>query len=541
MFMTLTCSLSSSPSISKFISSHPSLTLLESKCTSMRDLHQIHTQIIKTGLAKDPFAISRLHNFCTNSAFGNLNYAILLFSHTQNPTPFMWNSLIRSLSKSSAPHLAISLFIDMLHSPTQPQRLTYPSLFVAYAQLCSAREGAQAHGLVVKHGLDSDRYVLNSMISMYATCGYLPEAYRLFDDCNEFDLVPYNSMIMGLAKKGLIDESRCLFDEMPSKSLISWSAMISGYVRNGKDSEALDLFHRMQCEEVGPNVHIMVSLLGACASLGALEQGNWIHEYIDKNKLECNSIVITALIDMYCRCGDLAKAIQVFDNASVKSLSTWNTVILGLAIHGHGKDAIQMFSRLESSGISPDRVSFISILTACSHCGYVDKARYYFSLMSEIYNIEPGVEHYGCLVDVLARKGLIKEAEELISTMPMKADKIMWGSLLSGSRSIRDIEIATRAAMGIFESDPRDSGGYVMLANGYANNEEFFDAASMRMAMKGKGVRKEPGSSMIEVNGCVREFVAGGILHTQAVEIFEALNGLGLNIKSAFNLFGDGK
>ena len=250
-----------------------------------------------------------------------------------------------------------------------------------------------------------------------------------------------------------------------------------------------------------------------------------------EKKFESNLIVITAIIDMYCKCGSLSKATQVFERTTVKGLSTWNTMISGLAIHGHGREAIQMFSRLESSGLRPDRVSFIGILSACNHSGLVNEARRYFSTMREVYGIEPGIEHYGCLVDVLGRGGLIRDAQDLIDRMPVRPDSMIWGSLLSACRNVGDMEIGRRAAARIVEIDPWDSGGYVTLSNGYASGENFGDAASARLVMKEKGVRREPGCSAIEVNGCVHEFVAGGMLHGHAGEICEALNGLALNMR----------
>lgn len=372
----------------------------------------------------------------------------------------------------------------------------------------------------------------NSMISMYAACGCLNEAYRLFDECSSFDLVAYNSMILCLAKNGFVDESRGLFDEMPLRNTITWSAMIGGYARNGKNHEALDLFHQMQSEGIEPNVHTTVSLLGACASLGALKQGEWVHAYIEKKKFEPNLIVTNAIINMYSKCGSLEKAVEVFENASARGLSTWNTMISVLAVHGHGREAMRMFSMLESSNLRPDCVSFVGILTACNHCGLLAEAQYYFSLMTEKYGIEPGIEHYGCLVDLLCRAGMIEEAEDLISRMPVKPDAAIWGSLLSACRSYGEMEIGKRAAARIMELDPWDSGGYVMLSNGYARDDNFVDAMKARRVMKERDVRKEPGSSVIEVNGGVHEFVAGGMLHPQAREICEALDGLFLNMRA---------
>nr|XP_010935993.1 pentatricopeptide repeat-containing protein At2g42920, chloroplastic [Elaeis guineensis] len=522
----------SSTSVSKFITDHTPLSMLETKCTNMRDLHQLHSQIIKTGLAKDTIAISRVLAFCATSPYGDLNYAMLLFSHQPHPNAFMWNTLIRGLSQSSTPHLAISHFVDMLHSPTQPQRTTYPSIFVAYSHLGLAHHGAQLHGMVVKLGHASDPYIRNSMLSMYANCGHITEASRLFDECSSFDVVSWNSMIMGLAKNSLIDESRHLFDEMCVRNVVTWSAMISGYVRNGRNKEALDLFHQMQKEGVKPNANTLVSLLGACASLGALEQGEWIHACIEKHGIELNPIVIAAIIDMHCKCGSIEKGLQVFENASMKGLSSWNSMILGLGVHGRFQEAIQLFSRLQSSGLRPDNVTFVSILTACNHSGMVDDACVYFSLMIDAYNIEPDIEHYGCMVDMLGRAGLLEEAEELILRMPMKPDSIIWGSLLSACRIHGNTKIGGRAGARIMELDSGDSGGYVLLSNTFAGAGEFSDAMSTRTRMKEKWVRKEPGCSMIEVEGVAQEFVAGGVLHPKAKEIYEVLDGLALELGS---------
>ncbi|XP_077228733.1 pentatricopeptide repeat (PPR-like) superfamily protein [Tasmannia lanceolata] len=530
------CALPSSTSISKFISDHPSLSMLEQKCHNMRDLKMLHAQIIKTGLAKDTIASSRVLVFCATSSFGDINYAMLLFSQIQNPNLFTWNTIIRGFSQSSNPHQAISLFYHMLHSTVQPQTLTYPSLFKAYALLGLAHEGAQLHGMVLKLGFDSDPFIRNSMIFMYAICGLIVAARQLFDENSTFDVVSWNSMILGLARSGQIEDSRCLFDRMPMRSMISWNSMISGYVRNGRFKEALDLFHQMQKARIVPSVFTMVSLLAACARLGALQQGEWIHTYIKKNRIEVNVIVLTAIIDMYCKCGFVDKALQVFEATSRKGLSSWNSMISGLAIHGCGEEAIRQFSKLQSSNLTPDYVSFIGILTACNHSGMVNEARHHFSLMMKTYKIEPTIKHYGCMVDVLGRAGLLEEAEELIRSMPMNPDVIIWGSLLSACRNHGNIEIGKRVANKIIDLDPQDTCSYILLSNAYAAAGRFRDAMKVRRMMKEKRIRKEPGCSSIEVEGVIHEFTVGGTSHPQGKLIHALLDELGFKLKEAGHL-----
>ncbi|ONI17677.1 hypothetical protein PRUPE_3G173600 [Prunus persica] len=521
------CSFTSSTSISKFISERPHLSMLEKQCTNMKDLQKIHAHLIKTGLVSDTVAASRVLAFCASPA-GNINYAYMVFRNIQNPNLFIWNTIIRGFSESPSPEIAISLFIDMLvTSAIEPHRLTYPSVFKAYAQLGLAQDGAQLHGRILKLGLESDQFIRNTIIHMYANCGFLIEARRMFDEDLECDTVAWNSMIMGLSKWGEVSEAKRLFDKFSLRNSVSWNSMISGFVRNGKYTEALELFSEMQEERVKPSEFTMVSLLNASAQLGAIGQGEWIHEYLKKNGVEMNAIVITAIINMYCKCGSIEKAIRVFEAAPRKGLSCWNSTIMGLAINGCEEEAIELFSRLESSNFIPDGVSFLGVLTACNHSGMVDKARDYFSIMRGTYKIEPSIKHYSCMVDVLGRAGLLEEAEELIHSMPMKADAIIWGSLLSSCRKHRNIEMAKRAANRVIELDPSDSCGFVLMSNVYAASSQFQEAMKERLSMKQQKIEKEPGCSLIEVDGEVHEFIAGGRLHHKAPEIYSLLNELG--------------
>ncbi|XP_050226738.1 pentatricopeptide repeat-containing protein At2g42920, chloroplastic [Mercurialis annua] len=523
--MAPTCCFNSLPtSISHFISNQTYLSMLEKNCTSMKDLKQIHAQLIKTGLAKHTIAASRILAFCSSKQ-GDINYAYLVFTQIENPNHFVWNSIIRGFSQSYCPQKSISLFIDMLFSSTsQPQRLTYPSVFKAYAQLGLACEGGQLHGRVIKLGFENDPFIRNTILYMYANCGFISEAIKVFDRVLDFDVVAWNTMIMGLAKCRLVDESRILFDKLLTRNSVSWNSMISGYVRNGRFFDALELFKQMQQEKIKPSEFTMVSLLNACASLGAIKQGEWIHDYIIKNKFELNAIVATAIIDMYSKCGSIDKARQVFDNVPIEALSCWNSIIIGLAMNGQENEALHLFSFLESSNLKPDYVSFIGVLTACNHSGMVDKAKDYFLLMKDKYKIEPTIKHYGCMVDVLGRAGIVEEAEELIRNMHIEPDAIIWGSLLWSCCKYGNIEIAKRAAKRLIELDPSESSSFVLMANALSSSSYFEEAIKHRLYLKEKQIEKRPGTSLIEVNGEVHEFVAGGKLHPRTKEIYYVLD-----------------
>ncbi|KAJ4815721.1 Pentatricopeptide repeat-containing protein [Rhynchospora pubera] len=492
-------------SISEFISSHPSLSLLETRCSSMHHLRQLHSHLIRTGLARDLIATSRLISFTATSPSGDLSYALRLLSHFPRPNTFMYNTLIRALSRSSKPDLALQLFVEMLYRDTpRPDRLTFPSVFSSYSRLGWVDGGRELYGMVLKLGLADDGYIRNAVLAMYATCGCVDEAALLFDECGEFDVVSYNSMIMGLVRKGLVVEARALFDEMPERSVATWSSMISGYVRNGCDKEALVLFALMQGAGMQPNDNILTSLLGACANSGALDQGIWIHSYLENNGIKLNPLMATAIINMYCKCGELDKALEVFHKIPDKALSTWNSMISGLASHGRYYEATDLFSMLQESGLKPDNVTFVGILMSCGHSGMVDEAKYYFSLMSQHYGIEPEIQHYGCMVDTLGRAGLLVEAEDLIAKMPMEPDVAIWGALLSACRTHGNRELGDHAAKKVMELEARDSGEHATSSNILA------DCISSRLKIGKKGGRKERGGSTIEVNGVVHEFLAHG-------------------------------
>ncbi|KAK4769857.1 hypothetical protein SAY87_030389 [Trapa incisa] len=519
--------LSSAPPLLSPVSGDSLLTLLDSRCVTMRELRVIHAGLIKAGSLSTTttLSISRLLSFCA-SPDGDMNYAAAIFARVPRPNLFMWNTMIRGFSQSSSPEKAISLFIDMVtYSDVLPQRLTYPSVFKAYAGLGRADAGAQLHGWILKLGLEYDPFVRNTIIHMYANCGFLGEAHQVFDGSSELDIVAWNSLIMGYAKSGEMEESRRLFDMAPGRNTVTWNSLLSGYVRNGQFIDALNLFHEMQKSDVRPSRHTMVTLLNASAHLGSLTQGRWVHKYLTRMGFELNPIVVTALIDMYSKCGYICRAYEIFQTAPEIGLSCWNSMILGLARNGHEEEAVHLFSQLESSSFKPDSVSFIGVLTACNHGGFVDKAIKYFRAMTERYSIIPTLKHFSCLVDLLGRLGCVEEAEQLIREMPVEADVVLWGSLLWASWKHGNADVAERAAERLIDLDPGESSGYVIMSNVHASSGKFREAAEGRISMKEIRVEKVPGCSSIEVNGQVHEFIAGGGRgHPRAEEIYWVLN-----------------
>lgn len=363
---------------------------------------------------------------------------------------------------------------------------------------------------------------------MYSSCGNLMLARQAFDEITQPDLPSWNSIINASVKAGLVDIARKLFDEMPERNVISWSCMINGYGRCGEYKEALALFREMQKVEVNgvkPNEYTMSSVLLACGRLGALEHGKWVHTYIGKCGMEVDVVLGTSLIDMYAKCGSIERAKWVFDNMGPnKDVMAWSAMISGSAMHGHAEECLELFAKMTDYGVRPNAITFLGILCACVHGGLVSEGQEYFRTMSEDFGITPLIQHYGCMVDLYGRAGLIKEACVLVKSMPMEPDVLVWGALLSGSRMHGDIETCEIALKKLIELDPTNSGAYVLLSNVYAKRGRWADVRHVRDLMEARGIKKVPGCSLVELGGVLHEFLVGDDSHPETREIYKMLD-----------------
>lgn len=364
---------------------------------------------------------------------------------------------------------------------------------------------------------------------MYSTCGNLMLARQVFDEISQPDLPSWNSIVNANVKVGLIDVARKVFDEMPERNVISWSCMINGYVSCGEYKEALALFREMQMVEangVRPNEFTMSSVLSACGRLGALEHGKWIHAYIGKCGMEVGVVLGTSLIEMYAKCGIIERAKWVFDNMGPhnKDVMSWSAMISGLAMYGHAEECLELFTEMTSYGVRPNAVTFLGVLCACVHGGLVSEGKEYFRRMSEEFGITPLIQHYGCMVDLFGRAGLIQEARNLVNSMPMDPDVPVWGALLSGSRMHGDIETCEIALRKLIELDPTNSGAFVLLSNVYAKMGRWADVRHVRDLMEARGIKKVPGCSLVEVGGVLHEFFVGDDSHPETKEIYKMLD-----------------
>ncbi|OAY69108.1 Pentatricopeptide repeat-containing protein [Ananas comosus] len=369
----------------------------------------------------------------------------------------------------------------------------------------------------------------NAMISGHAKLGLVRAARALFDEMPHRNVESWNAMIAGYARCGRVDLARELFHAMPARNAVSWSAMITACARGDRPAGALALFAEMEELGITPNWAAIVSVLSACSQIGALDRGKRVHSYIVGNKMRMDSIIGTALIDMYAKCGCIDRAFETFLALPGKDVFSWTAMIGGFAVNGRGAKALELFRRMEEEGIRPNEVTFVGVLCACSHGGFVDLAKKYFNSMSEVYGLEPQIEHYGCMVDALGRAGLLEEAAALVRALP--PNPVLWGSLLGACWIHGNAEVGECAVDRLIELKPDDAGVYVLLSNIYAMRGRWDDARKTRLRMKAKGLDKSPGRSSIEVRGVVHEFLVGDRSHPRNVEIHRMLDEMSSKLK----------
>lgn len=394
-------------------------------------------------------------------------------------------------------------------------------------------EEVRAH--VLRRGFETNLFVSNALVKAYWTLGSPELAGKVFDGMLERDMYSWNSMIGGHVAVGDMRSARELFDGMPARDVVSWTSIVAGYVQVGCFMEALDMFNDMQHTGVAPNEFTLTAVLAACANLVALDQGRWIHMYIERANIKINDRLLAGLIDMYSKCGEIEIALRIFNsNDSVKhGMRPWNAMLGGFAIHGLSDKAIQLFEKMKARNIAPNEVTFISLLSACSHGKLVDKGRLYFDSMKKIYGIDPKIEHYGCMVDLLGRAGLLKEAEEMISTMPMAPDIAIWGALLGACRIYKDVEMGERIGKLINKLEPKQVGCQVLLANLYSGSRRWDEAKHVRKKIEVGGGRKIPGCSSIELDGRFHQFLVGDRSHPQTKDIYSFLDDMAIRLTKA--------
>ncbi|KAK7245560.1 hypothetical protein RIF29_40407 [Crotalaria pallida] len=557
------------------------------KCTNLNHIHQIHAQILKAHLHHDPFVVPKLISALSLSH--HLSSAIHVFNQFPQPNLHVYNSIIRAHTSHQLTTHAFNYFFDMHTSGVHPDNFTYSFLLKAASTSLHLIEMLHAHvvklglycDIFVPNSLidsysrcgsvgisaamklfmlmeERDVVSWNSMIGGLVKIGEVDEACKLFDEMPQRDLVSWNTMLDGYAKAGEMNKAFKLFERMPERNVISWSTMvcgyskagdmfmarmlfdrcpvkknlviwttiISGYAEKGIVKEAMLLYDKMEGVGLKADDGFLISILAACAESGMLGLGKRIHDSIKTCRFRCSTKVLNAFIDMYAKCGCLDAALGVFSGMARKDLVSWNTMIHGLGIHGHGEKALELFSRMVHEGFEPDKYTFIGLLCACTHAGLVNEGRNYFFAMEKVYGIVPQVEHYGCMIDLLGRGGHLEEAFELLNNMPMEPNAVVLGTLLGACRMHNDVDLAKAVCEHLFKLAPSDPGNFSLMSNIYAQAGDWLNVANVRMQMKSTGGQKPSGASSIEVEEEVHEFTVLDQSHPKSNDIYQMIDRL---------------
>ncbi|KAJ9678053.1 hypothetical protein PVL29_022823 [Vitis rotundifolia] len=453
-----------------------SLVAAIKRCTRVGDLKAIQAHMVRANLTQDTFLTS------------HVAYAQRIFSCTHHPNLFMWNTIIRGYSISDSPITAIALYRDMYLCGISPNSYTFGFVLKACCKLLRLCEGQELQSRIMKVGLDFETPLLNGLIKLYAACG-----------CMDYACV--------------------MFDEMPEQDSASWSTM------------ALKLFREMQAENVSSDAFTLASVVGVCGDLGALDLGKWVHSYIDKEGVKIDVVLGTALVGMCSKCGSLDNALKVFQGMAERDVTAWSTMIAGYAIHGHCEKALQLFDAMKRSKTIPNCVTFTSVLSACSHSGLIEKGHQIFETMWTEYKIAPQIKHYGCMVDLFCRAGMVGHAHKFIQTMPIEPNVVLWRTLLGACKTHGYKDLGEHISRKILKLDPSSPENYVLVSNVYASQGRWSSVCQVRRLMKDKAPKKQHGWSSIEINFMVHKFIMGDESHPEREKIYGMLHQMARKLK----------
>ncbi|XP_042452310.1 pentatricopeptide repeat-containing protein At1g06140, mitochondrial-like isoform X7 [Zingiber officinale] len=523
------------------------LGMLLQECSTKRTFRlgvALHASVVKNGVESDLFLSNHLINMyakCKDFESSNC-----IFDHMPIRNIVSWSALIAGYDQASNPSIALNLFAQM---PFQPNEYIYGSIISSCATLFALAQGRQVHGQSLKNGYEGISFVYNSLMSMYIKCDCMDDALRIFRSILKPNSISYNAMITGFAEKFKLDKSLELFRLMNQQGLelhcqtvkrgLDTTAFVGNVIlkmysicnlSEEEHMKGLMLFREMTVMEnnssLSPDAFTTASALAICAELALFHYGGQIHAHLVRTWMNLDIVLFNALINMYAKCGCSRYAMLVFDLMPINNVISYNTIIAGLGNHGHAMTTLEIFEQMKREGFTPESVTFIGLLTACSHAGLVDEGLTLFNSMEETYGICPEIEHLSCLIDMLGRSGRLLEAEDYIKMSPYQNDYVIWGNLLSSCRLHKDVAIGERVAIKLLELQPSTSSPYVLLANLYASDGKWEGAAEARKLLRYSRVKKEPGYSLIEVKGVAEKFTVGNFSHEQIGEIVATLDSL---------------
>ncbi|XP_020573686.1 pentatricopeptide repeat-containing protein At2g13600-like [Phalaenopsis equestris] len=529
-------------------------------CISTKDLkfgRLLHSRLLKTALHLHTILSNRLIDMyakcgslpCSISSFDDLPFknhqswntllaafsrdfrfldsARQLFDEMPERNIVSYNTMISKLSHHGKHHEALKLFSEMQRKGIGMDKFTVVGIAPACTGLAHLHSLRQLHGAITSNGLQLNSIMSNVLIDGYGKCGHPNAARQVFDIMPVKDIVSWTSLITAYTNANRLEDAYRVFLSAPSRTAVSWTALISGFEQNMQEEVAVNLFEQMFEEGIRPTPFTSVSLLSACARLGLIDRGKQLHCYMLRRFIDffCfNIFTQNSLIDLYAKCGDMESATVVFDRMPARDVISWNSMVTGFAQNGLATEAFDVFKRMLRVGIKPSHVTFLGVLSACSHGGLVTESRQVLRLMEKEFEVFPGDEHYSALIDGLGRMRRLEEAMKVIESLESdgRSGSVgMWGALLGACRAHGNMELGRRAAESLFVLEPENGARYVTLSNIYAAAGQWDEAGKVRVVMKGRGLRKEAGCSWIEVKGGRKVFVCEDKSHLQTREIYE--------------------
>ena len=506
----------------------------------------------------NPNAVSWVTMLCGLAKYGKMAEARELFDRMPSKNVVSWNAMIATYVQDLQVDEAVKLFKKMPHKDS----VSWTTIINGYIRVGKLDEARQVYNQMPCKDITAQTALMSGLIQN----GRIDEADQMFSRIGAHDVVCWNSMIAGYSRSGRMDEALNLFRQMPIKNSVSWNTMISGYAQAGQMDRATEIFQAMREKNIvswnsliagflqnnlyldalkslvmmgkegkKPDQSTFACTLSACANLAALQVGNQLHEYILKSGYMNDLFVGNALIAMYAKCGRVQSAEQVFRDIECVDLISWNSLISGYALNGYANKAFKAFEQMSSERVVPDEVTFIGMLSACSHAGLANQGLDIFKCMIEDFAIEPLAEHYSCLVDLLGRVGRLEEAFNTVRGMKVKANAGLWGSLLGACRVHKNLELGRFAAERLFELEPHNASNYITLSNMHAEAGRWEEVERVRMLMRGKRAGKQPGCSWIEVQNQIQHFLSHDPAKLRPKNIQIILNTLAAHMRDKCN------
>ncbi|XP_057743806.1 pentatricopeptide repeat-containing protein At3g12770-like [Arachis stenosperma] len=460
----------------------------------------LHSCVLVCGMGNDVFVLTSLVDMY--SKIGETNSASLVFNSMCSRTLVSWNAMISGYVQNGMVHESFALFSRLVQIGAGFDSGTLVSLIQGCCLTSNLRSGKSIHSYIIRKGFEPNLVLSTAIVDMYCKCGATKQAVTVFR-------------------------------RMDIRNVITWTALLVGLSQNGYAEDALKLFCQMQEENVAANSVTLVSLVHCCTHLGSLKKGRSIHAHFIRHGYTPDAINISALIDMYAKCGKIHSAKKLFNNGfPFKDSILCNSMIMGYGMHGYGHQALGVFGRMIEEGVKPNQTTFISLLTACSHSGLVEEGKTLFHSMERDHGIKPSDKHYACLVDLLSRAGHLEEADTLVKQMPFEPSTDVLEALLSGCRTHKNINMGIQMADRLLSLNDLNSGIYVMLSNIYAEARRWDAVNHIRGLMRTRGLKKTPAYSLIEVGNELHTFFAGDDSHPKWEDIHQLLENLRIEVEA---------